>query len=414
MIDQNRMPFFAVGAAFVAVIIAYLDRSVLAYAILPIEKEFGFSNAGFGLILAAFGLGFTLMVITGGVLVDHFGARKIWSLAAVGWSVVCLLMGFAVGFWSLLIFRVLLGVTESPAFPAFLRVVLDWFPLRQRARASAVGSSAVAFSSVVGAPVSAYLILTIGWRGTFWVLGTVGILWAIFWYWLYRDKTRLESSSSSATQRQASPETWRFILFNPTILSNNVAFFVFGYTQFFALTWLPGYLEQTYGMALKQIGWFMTLPWMVATLFLLWGGVLSDQLWKKTHSLRVSRSFLIGLGQTLSAACFIPVILWHSVPIALIFMSLAIGFNNLPASAFAVVNADLVPTRVATSSGLMNFCFGLAGILSPFLTGLLSTWTGSFKAPIVLMIVLILTSVMGILFFHHPEKKDGQIRNEKL
>src|SRR5882762_132499 len=110
---QTRMPWIGLGLGFIALLIIYLDRSIMAYAIMPIEKTFGLNNTEFGLILSGFGLGFMATVIFSGILIDRYGARKIWTLLAVGWSVVCMLTGFSMGFWSLFSFRILLGATEA-------------------------------------------------------------------------------------------------------------------------------------------------------------------------------------------------------------------------------------------------------------------------------------------------------------
>src|SRR4029078_791954 len=101
--------------------------------------------------------------------------------------------------------------------------------------------------------------------------------------------------------------TWRYMLLNPALMSNNYAFFAFGYLLFFAMTWLPGYLESTYGLSLKQVGIFLIAPWLTAAVLLAIARVLSDYLWKKTGSIRKARSHMIWICQLLSGLCFLPV-----------------------------------------------------------------------------------------------------------
>ncbi|MHB1948556.1 MAG: MFS transporter [Gammaproteobacteria bacterium] len=80
---------------FFAIIINYLDRTALSYAVTPLESQFGLNNSDFGIIAAAFGVGYLIMTVIGGILVDQFGARKIWSGFAILWSLACTGIAFA-------------------------------------------------------------------------------------------------------------------------------------------------------------------------------------------------------------------------------------------------------------------------------------------------------------------------------
>lgn len=373
-----------IALAFIAVIITYLDRAALSYTITPLQVEFRFTNTDFGLIAAAFGIGYMVMTVIGGVLVDTYGARKIWSLFSFLWSLACALLAFASGFISFFLFRLLLGVCEGPSFPALTRVSADWLPVAERVRSLAIGLAAVPFASVIGAPLLAHLVFFVGWRWMFIILGSFGIIWAIIWHNIFRDQPRdchrvaseeltyieqgLKIHREVKARNQHTTDL-RFLLVNPALLVNNYAFFVFGYLLFFAITWLPAYLEQSYQVQVRETGWFLIAPWTMATCLLLLGGVISDKIWQKTKRIRLSRSWVIAVCQVLSACCFIPTVLYHSLPIALLSISLGIGFGMMPNAAFYAINADLAHDRAATSLGIMDCGFALAGILAPLLTG---------------------------------------------
>jgi len=378
----------------------YLDRNVIAFAIKPIQETFHLNNTQFGAIAGAFGVGYMLMTLIGGVLVDHFKAHKVLTISALLWSVVSICTGLANGFALLFVFRMLLGVTEGPAFASNLQVVSHWLPIRLRARTLAIGLAAVPLASAIGSPLISHMIIILNWRMTYFILGTAGIILALLWFMIYRDNT-----SAHETLYSDSPNiSWKFMLFNPALLANNCSFFVFSYLLFFSQTWLPGYLEQIYGVNLKSVGLFLIAPWLLATVFLLLGGTLSDKLLATTNSLRISRSHIIWICQLLSAVCFIPVIIFHSLTVALIFISLGVGFGLAPNAVFDAVNIDLAKNRAGTSLGIMN-CFASAGaIISPWLTGWLTHITGDFKAAILLMVVLTLSSVVAVILFHHPDK----------
>jgi len=261
----------------------------------------------------------------------------------------------------------------------------------------------------------------------FFILGSLGCVWAAIWFWLFRDypeSSRFVSRSELAHIREghlranhhndqemrneelaSGRTTWRFMLLNPALVANNYAFFAFGYVLFFALTWLPGYLQSTYSLNLKEIGIFLIAPWLTAALLILLAGAISDRLWVKTGSVRASRSHLIWICQLASALSFLPVLFHPSLPLALASISLGVGFALMPKAAFCARNVDLARDRAATSLGIMDCFFAAAGILAPAITGHLAQASGNFNAAFGLLIAFTLTSVAGILIFQHPDRQ---------
>lgn len=419
--------WLVIGLAFFITIVNYLDRSALAYAIGPIKAEFGLNDADFGFIASAFGIGYMVMTVGGGILVDHWGARKIWPLAAFLWSTVTALLGISTGFWMLFFFRTMLGIAEGPNFPALSRVVTDWLPMSERARATAFGLVAVPLASVIGAPLISHLIIHLSWKIMFLILGSLGIAWSFIWFWLFRDypencqfvsTAELDIIREGTTKRRNCSDnelrkhdlsngktTWKFMLLNPALMANNYAFFAFGYLLFFALTWLPEYLELTYGVKLKEIGYFLIAPWLTAAVLLMVAGYVSDWIWLKTGSMRKSRTHIIWICQLASAISFIAVIYTHSLSWTLILLSAGIGLGLMPNAAFYALNSDLARDRAATSLGIMDCFFAAAGILAPALTGLLANATGNFNAAIGLLVLFSVTSAAGIFLFQHPDKE---------
>src|SRR3569832_262959 len=123
------------GLIFFITLVNFVDRSAISLVIEPLKKEFHFTDTHFGMILSAFGMGYMLLTAFGGWLVDRLGARIVWPLAAITWSLCVGLLGFASGFFGFVVVRFLLGVTEGPHFPAMTRSISDWLPKAERARA---------------------------------------------------------------------------------------------------------------------------------------------------------------------------------------------------------------------------------------------------------------------------------------
>lgn len=425
--SSGNYRWIIIALAFLITMVNYMDRTALSYAIGPIKAEFDITNSQFGNVASAFAVGYMIMTTGGGMMVDRWGAHRVWAGAALLWSMVTALLGLAANFPVLFAFRAFLGLAEGPHFPALTRVVADWLPANERARATAIGLAAVPFASVVGAPLITNLIATFGWKLMFAILGSLGILWAFVWYALYRDypenskfvgdeelmhirgsatpdrsKTNAEIRSHEQTHGTT---TWRFMLLNPSLMANNYAFFAFGYTLFFATNWLPGFFEQQFSLKLKEIGIFLIAPWLTAAILLALAGFLSDWLWQKTGSMRVARSHMIWICQLLSGICFVPVMfLGHDLNASLLMISLGVGFGLMPNACFYALNCDLAKDRAATSLGIMDSFFALAGILAPSLTGWLTDRTGNFNIAFAVLIFFTLTAVAAVLIFQKPDR----------
>lgn len=401
---------------FFITLINFIDRSAISFVIEPLKTEFGFSDTQFGMILAAFGLGYVLLTAFGGWLVDVWGSRLVWPIAAIGWSLCVGFLGLAAGFWGFIGLRFLLGITEGPHFPALSRSISDWLPPAERARALSLGLVAIPLSSVVGAPLTSYLVADFGWRVMFAAISASGIAWAFVWYWLFRDKPsdspfvgesekKLISDSHSTAKKNNTAIDWRFILTHPALIANNIAYFAFGYMLFFATLWLPGYFLKEHGMNLKSVGWYLTIPWLVGALFLKAGGVISDSLYKKTNSSRIARSHLIWISQLLAAISFVALGFTHSLFLSLVFLSLGLGFGLMPQPAFFSINIDVAKERSGSSQGITSSCLSLAGIIAPIATGWLIDLTGHYQAAFLLLAGLTGISVITVILFHHPDRK---------
>lgn len=416
MIRTSHYRWVVAGLIFFITLVNFIDRSAISFVIGQLKAEFHFTDTEFGLILSAFGLGYVLLTAFGGWLVDKWGTRIVWPLAAISWSLCVGLLGIATGFWGFVGLRFLLGITEGPHFPAMTRSVSDWLPPQERARALSLGLVAIPLSSVIGAPITAYLVADFGWRIMFMAITVVGIIWAIVWYIFFRDnpqdckyvsesEIKWIGNDKQIQKEKTSTIDWRFLLTHPALIANNAAYFAFGYMLFFATLWLPGYFLSQHGLNLKSVGWYLTIPWLIGALFLKAGGIISDWLYKKTGSSRIARSHVIWSSQLLAAVCFVALGFTSSLGGSLILLSLGLGFGLMPQPAFFSINIDVAKERSGSSQGITSSCLSLAGIIAPVLTGWLIDLTGNYQAAFLLLGGLTGMSVLTVIFFHHPDRK---------
>lgn len=408
---QKHYRYVLLAICLLITFINYLDRSVIAFAITPIQHDLGLNNTMFGLTISAFALGTLTVNGIAGALVDHFSPRIVWPIAIIFWSIIMISLGLAQAVLVFMILRYLLGVGEGINFPTLDRALLDWITPKRISIVMAYALLGVPLANLIGSPVLSNLIIHFHWRNAFIILGFTGIatviLWiiAMFWYRFPKQpyKEEAEREKQVLASMRSRGDAWRLIK-NPALLSICWSFFAFGYVLFFAISWLPGYLQQIYHLDLKQIGWFLMLPWGLSCLSILFGGFLSDYLMKKTQRSRSARINLIIITQILSIFFFIPPILIHSLDIALISISFAIAFALMPNAAYYSACSDITKARAGTATGIMVSFFSLSGIASPAITGLLSDLLGNFAAAILVLIFVIITSIVALAVFGHPDK----------
>jgi len=419
----TRFRWFIVFLLFAITVVNYIDRAAISYAIPLMQRDLHLSPVDTGAILGAFGLGYAVTTLIGGLAVDRYGARLVLTVAALLWSLSIGATALAGGFAVLYAARVLLGVSEGPNFPALTGAVSHWLSPHERATALANALLAVPLALAVGGPVVTELLARLDWRMSFGVLFALSVLWVPLWFVLFRDdpansrfvnaaelahiRTGPEAISSPAHGASKSwPEArmLKALLTNRTLLANTWAFFVFGYFLFFFMSWLPSYLERAYGLNLKAVGLFTVLPWLAATVMLGLMGRWSDRLLQTTGRLRIARSWLIAGTQLVAALAVLPVALTHDLAIAIAGITVAVAASMGANAAYYAVTVDIVPRRAATALGIMDFAFAVSGFLAPVITGWVLDLRGSFTDGFLLMAALSLSSVVVVLVFHRPDE----------
>lgn len=389
-------------------IINYFDRSAISFAIQPIEQTLGLTNLEFGWIAAGFGIGYIFMSAVGGFLVDRFGPVKVWPICAVIWSIVTIAMGSASSFSSFFILRILLGVAEGVHFPCLLKIVSDWLPPSMRARSLAMGLFGVPIASVIGSPFISWLVDSFGWHRMFYVIGTLGLVWTVLWVLCFKGRApSIEQPRHVAGEiggMTGKRHLWKQILSSHPFQISCFIYFAFGYTLFFALMWLPGYLEQTYAVDIRSTGYLVILPWLASAILLLIGGSLSDRLMRITHDLRKSRSYIIGIGMGLAGIAFIGVAMTNSLALDIFLLSIGLACAFAINSPIYALNSDLFRRHAGAAQGIMGLFFALSGILAPFLTGWLSEVSGNFQIAIYLVAALCIVAAILALFMQRPEQ----------
>jgi MFS transporter, ACS family, glucarate transporter len=404
---RTRVRWLIIATLFVITTINYADRATFSIAGQSASKELGLDAVAMGYIMSAFAWAYVLGQIPGGALLDRFGSKKIYTAALVLWSFFTLLQGFAgifTGFAAaaaLFAMRFLVGLAESPSFPANARIVAAWFPGSERGTASAIFNSAQYFSLVAFAPLMGWLAHSFGWRSVFLVMGAVGIVAAFFFVKLIHSPVehpainkaefdyieaggglvRMEDKTANA----GAAFTWanvRQVLTSRMLLGVYIGQYCINVLTYFFVTWFPIYLVKARGLSILQAGFTAALPALCGFAGGLLGGMISDHLLKKTGNLDVARKTPLLLGMIL-ATCIVICNFVEQEWLVIVIMAAAFFGKGVASLGWAVV-ADTSPKAMAgVTGGIFNTFGNVAGIVTPIVIGYIVQATGSFDGALI-------------------------------
>ena len=383
----------------------YLDRTVLGIAAPSLSKELGLTAAMMGVAFSAFSWSYALLQIPGGIALDRFGTRATYFVALFFWSAFTAAMGAVNSLRGLVLTRIGVGTFEAPCFPANSRILASWFPQSERARANSIYSvGQYAGVGFLGVPLF-WITQAFGWRGLFFIVGGLGILFAFVWRMVYRDPPQsrivndaelqyIEAGGGGEYKGQPVRFKWRHVallLRHRQVLGASIGQFGGNSTQVFFLTWFPTYLVTARGMTFLQAGLVASLPYIAASVGVLCGGFLSDFLLKRTGSANLARKLPIVSGLFLAAtivgANYVPASENTTVMAILSVAFFGQGMTNI---GWTVI-ADIAPKQlIGLTAGIFNFSANLAGIVTPIVIGVFFEMTGSFVGPLVYIAIVAL------------------------
>lgn len=398
-------------------LINYLDRSTLSIANSAVSSEMGLSASEMGLLLSAFSLPYAFAQLPMGALLDRLGARVTLGFGMLLWSVAQLAGGFVRTVNQFFIARLLLGVGEAPQFPAGAKVFSEWFALKERGRPTGIFVASTTIAPALAPPVLTALMFAFGWRGMFIIMGVLGILIAIAWVAIYRDRRDVPltpeeiawlEDGQPADDRSMSAAEWRGLFRQRTTWGLIFGFMGVIYMVWLYLTWLPAYLEKERGLPLATAGWVMIIPYLAGTFGQLSSGVLADHLLARGMQPINSRRLPLCIGLVFAALFTIPAAYTPSLTLAIACISGAMYFINLASgSSWALVSVAAPRRLVASLGSLQNFGGYLGGSLAPIITGVIVDRTGSFVYALVIAAVVALAGAVSyVLLVRDPIKDD--------
>lgn len=363
-------------------LLLYLHRYAFTSIGPTIKTEFGIDDAEFGLASSVFFWAYALCQIPAGLLADKIGGRIVLSLCVLSWSVVLMAMGFAHEMWVAALCMGLIGVSQAAAYPTAAGILKTWMPATTRGLANGMvtmGGRCGGLLTSFGTPLLVVYVLNLtgwslgGWRVVFFAYGTLGLLWTIAFWFLFRDRPEdhpraneaeceLIAAGKSSAAAPPPPTPWGAILTSPNLwLISGVNFFQ-NIAWIFLAAWPVTYLNKVYGVAESDGGKWAALIAFCGMLGNIVGGYVTDYFVKHVDApwgRRMTGLIGPGIACALYGVCFFADGLYTMIALfAAIWF-----FLDFELSARWGVCQDFGGRHVATIVGFANMCGNLGAAI---------------------------------------------------
>jgi len=402
-------PDVVLGLLCLLYFVLFVNRVNISAAAPLIKPDLKLSNGQLGLVFSAFAIPYAAFQLVGGWIGDRLGPRLVLSLCCVVVAITTAATGLAAGFTSLFAARLALGFGEGAAFPTATRAMSRWTREESRGFAQGITHSFSRIGNAITPALMALLLAFVSWREAFLIFGLVNVPWLLLWVAYFRNDPH-DHPSVTAVQLVALPSEgegkrsdvswWRLAY---RMLPVTLVDFCYGWTLWLFLTWIPAFFFENYHLDLRSSQLFSSGVLLAGVAGDAAGGIISDRFLRSTGSLVTARCGVIRAGFVGAFVFLIPVVLIHDLRVVAVCLSLAFFFAELIVGPIWAIPMDIAPDRSGSASGMMNFGFGIAGLLAPSTFGYLVDATGSWVMPFTASIALL---VIGAILVRHirPDK----------
>jgi len=404
---------------FVLYVICYLDRVNVGFAALTMNKDVAITSDQFGLLTGIFFIGYFLFEIPSNLLLHKIGARIWIARILISWGIAATLTGFVQNVHQLYWARFLLGLAEAGYVPGVYLYLTYWFPKREQARALALFLLGLPVSSIVGSPVSGYILDHVHWLGLGswrWLLIFEGIPPILFGFLTYfilpsrpgdarfltgDEKEWIQSKLKSEEQEKSNQG--RYSVFQ-TFTDARVWYLILPYSglcigRYTMSFWTPQIIKSlSSGYSNTTVGLLVMIPSLAAAVAMILISRSSDQ--------RLERKFHAAL-PVLAAALALALLGTTRSPLFSVGLLafVEIGICGFLAPFWAMPSEFLSGSAVAVGLALITSVGNLGGFVGPSTVGLINQRTGSVYGGLAFVSVCMLLSFALLVFVprnRHP------------
>ena len=381
-----------------AVFINYIDRSNLSVSAEEITRELSLSPSQMGMLLSGFFYTYAACQLLSGWLIDRFEVHLVFGIGFLIWSLATAATGFVGGFYSLMGFRLLLGFGESVAYPAFSKIIASDYEESQRGMANALIDAGSKLGPALGTLVGGLIVAKYGWRSLFFILGFGALLWLPFWMiWAPRKSRVRLHGNSAAPVNTYMPSMWELLQVR-SVWGSFFGLFAINYTWYFMVTWFPSYLIKARHFSTERMAVLGSIPFLMIGVTAVLAGWWADRLISKGGSpTKVRKSFIAG-GLLLNTL-MLPASMAESDTLSLgLFFAACFALGLTTANHWAVTQTMAGPLAAGKWTGMQNAFGNIAGVVAPYLTGVIVEKTGSFYLAFVAVAVVVVLGAASFVF----------------
>ena len=402
----TRSRYVVLGFLGTLASVLYLDRLCIAQAEISIRDDLGLTKSQMGFVFGAFTIAYGLFEVPTGRWGDRYGSRGVLTRIVLWWSAFTALTGcvpafsygdgfqFAIGEQSvsipplvsslglLLVIRFLFGAGEAGALPNTARVVSRWFPFHERGWAQGVVLTSMQIGMVSSPIMAAALINVVGWRWSFVLFGSMGLVWGGLFYWWFRDEPSLHPGVNDAeraliaagtapagSEESHPPIPWRLVGRSLNVWMLGIIMSALSFASYMYMFWMKTYLIEGRGVGKDEAAWLTTLALSGGPLGAFCGGFFSTWVVRLTGERRWSRS-LLGSGCVTGCALFLGATMFCDSPyVACICFALAGFCSQAQISNWWAAVMDISGKHLGALFGLMNSMGVVGGFTSPIFLG---------------------------------------------
>ena len=375
---------------FAATTLNYVDRQVLGVLGPTLQRELHWTESQYGDVVSWFSLPYAVAFAFVGRWLDRVGVRRGLGAAVVAWSLAAIAHAFARTTAGFSTARAALGLTESANFPGSIKTIAEWFPRKERALATGLFNAGTNMGAIVAPLLVPWIALTWGWRWAFIVTGSLGFLWVIVWFTVYRSPeanakvtpAELACIRADRTDGDSTTLPWLALLRRRQTWAVVVGKLMADPVWWFYLYWFPKFLDSRYGVKLSQVMWPLIAVYLVADVGSIGGGWFSSAMIKRGFTVnRARKTTMLTMAVLIVPTAFAPHATSMWLAVALVAVAAA-AHQGWSANVYTLASDMFPPSAVASVIGIGGFVSGLGAWGFQRLTGRILQANGSNYVPI--------------------------------
>lgn len=407
-----KVPLRWIGGVLVLLLcsVAYLDRIALSVTASPLMEALDITPVQLGMATTLFSVGYFAFQMPVAALLQRYGARSVLALSLALWSVFTAATGLVNSFATFAIVRTLFGVAESPVFTGGNQFFSNWFKRAERGRANSLMNAGAFSASIFGPPLVVAIVTAFGWRSVYLIFSGAGVVLAVVWYVMIRNKPSEHPRISAAELDELAADrdgvavdvpvqktSWRSLMKQRSFWALALGYFATLWCVQFFIYWLPYFLQVTRNVSFKSLGIYASVPWLSIVVAILVAGVASDALIARGFSKFAARNLLCAAGLAVAAVSLIASTTAETVVGNILWISLSLGMAGVAQTLSWTIVSDIGGRITSVVGGWMNMWGFIAASIVPTVAPLVGKDYG-WNAVILLNSAVAVFGVVAYLF----------------